>query len=237
VEQQLAALPGVRSAAASMIALMTNSDWSSTVKVAGRQTKEGEDMNPNVNAVGPGFFATIGQPLIGGRDFSAKDVVGAPRVVIVNETFAKYFFGTENPLGRHIGWGHDATASMEIVGVAKDTKMSGLRQQQPRVVYTPYMQQREIGQITFYVRGRGDAVSVGASARDALRRVDPNLPIFDMKTMSTTIDDSLFIERMVASPVAFGGLATLLAAIGLYGAMSYTVARRTRDLTSRPPST
>ena len=93
------------------------------------------------------------------------------------------------------------------------------------------MQETEIGQMTFYVRARGDATSVGASVRQVAQRVDPNLPIFDMKTMTTVMDESLFIERMVAAlSVAFGGLATLLAAIGLYGVMSYTVARRTREI-------
>jgi ABC-type antimicrobial peptide transport system permease subunit len=93
------------------------------------------------------------------------------------------------------------------------------------------MQEPEIGQMTFYVRARGDAASVGASVRQVALRVDPNLPIFDMKTMTTVMDESLFIERMVAAlSVAFGGLATLLAAIGLYGVMSYTVARRTREI-------
>jgi predicted permease len=231
LEQQLALLPDVRSASASVIALMTNSEWSSTVKVEGYKAKEGEDMNPSVNGVGPGYFATMGQPLVNGRDFSVKDVTGAPRVAIINETMAKYFFGADDPLGRHIGWGRDKTPDIEIVGVARDSKTATMRQEAKRFVYVPYMQEEEIGQITFYVRARGEAAGVGASVRQVAKRVDPNLPIFDMKTMTSVMDESLFIERMVAAlSVAFGGLATLLAAIGLYGVMSYTVARRTREI-------
>jgi putative ABC transport system permease protein len=231
LEEQLAQLPDVRAAAASVIPLMTDSTWSSTVKVEGYQSKEGEDMNPSVNGVGPGFFATMGQPLVRGREFSLKDVSGAPKVAIINETMAKYFFGSDNPLGRHLGWGRDKGPDMEIVGVVRDSKSATLRQEVKRFVYVPYMQEDEIGQMTFYVRARGDAASVGASARQVAQRVDPNLPVFDMKTMTTVMDESLFIERMVAAlSVAFGGLATLLAAIGLYGVMSYTVARRTREI-------
>ena len=231
MQEQIAQLPDVRSTSASVIALMTNSDWSSTIKVEGYKPKEGEDMNPLINAVGPGFFDTIGQPLLAGRDFTVKDADGAPRVAIVNETLAKYFFGNDNPIGRHIGWGRDKTTDIEIVGVARNAKMSTLRQEPKRVVYTPYMQEPEIGQITFYARARGDAAAIGASVRQVAQRVDPNLPIFDMKTMNAVVDESLFLERMVAAlSVAFGGLATLLAAIGLYGVMSYTVARRTREI-------
>src|SRR5829696_6661270 len=231
LEEALAQLPDVRSATASVIPLMTNSEWSSTVKVEGYKTKEGEDMNPSVNGVGPGFFATMGQPLVTGREFARKDVSGAPRVAIINETMAKYYFGSGNPLGRHIGWGRDKTLDIEIVGVARDSKSATLRQEAKRFVYVPYMQEAEIGQMTFYVRARGDATGVGASVRQVAQRVDPNLPIFDMKTMTAVMDESLFIERMVAAlSVAFGGLATLLAAIGLYGVMSYTVARRTREI-------
>src|SRR6185503_17036739 len=231
LEEQLAQLPDVRSATGSVMPLMTNSDWSSTVKVEGYKPKDGEDMNPMVNAVGPGFFATMGQPLASGREFSVKDVTGAPRVAIINETMAKYFFGTDSPLGRHIGWGRDKNPEIEIVGVARDSKTTTLRQEAKRAVYVPYMQEEEIGAMTFYVRARGDASGVGASVRQVAQRVDPNLPIYDMKTMAVVLDESLSIERMVAAlSVAFGGLATLLAAIGLYGVMSYTVARRTREI-------
>jgi predicted permease len=231
MQDQLAQLPEARSATASVIPLLTNTDWSSTIKVEGYRPREGEDMNPLVNAVGPGFFDTLAQPLLAGRDFTVKDVNGAPRVAIVNETLAKYYFGTDNPIGRHIGWGRDKTPDIEIIGVTRDAKMSSLRQEPRRVVYTPYMQEPEIGAMTFYIRARGSASSIGTTARQVAQRVDPNLPIFDMKTMSTVVDESLFLERMVAAlSVAFGGLATLLAAIGLYGVMSYTVARRTREI-------
>jgi predicted permease len=231
MQEQVSQLPDVRSATASVIALLTDSNWSSTMQVEGYTPKDGENMNADMDAIGPGFFTTLGQPLVAGREFTVKDGASAPKVAVINETMAKAFFGAENPLGRHLGRGGDKVPAIEIVGIVKDSKTSTLRTEPRRYVYTPFPQEDELGQMTFYVRARGSASSIGASVRQVAQRVDPNLPIFEMKTMTAVVDESLFLERMVAAlSVAFGGLATLLAAIGLYGVMSYSVARRTREI-------
>jgi predicted permease len=177
MQERLAQLPDVRSVAGSVIPLMTDSNWSSTVKVEGYTSKEGEDMNPDVNGVGPGYFATLGQPLIVGREFTVKDVTGAPKVAIINETMAKLHFGSGNPIGRRIGWARDKTPDIEIVGVAKDSKTSTLRREIRRFVYVPHAG-GEIGQLTFYVRARarrGEHRQLGARDGAARRRQPADL--------------------------------------------------------------
>jgi predicted permease len=228
--QELGAMPGARQVSLAEVAAMTDSTAAATVRVDGYKAQEGEDMNPNVNAVGAGYFATLGIPLVSGREFTGADREGAPRVAIVNETFARYFFGRENAIGRRFGFGRDKDVDIEIVGVVKDSRFESMRREIARFVYTPYAQGTEIGGMTYYLRLRGDD-SAGGAVREAVRRVDPRVPVVDLRTMRAQIAQSLFVERAVAAlSAAFGLLATLLAAIGLYGLMSYSVACRTREI-------
>jgi len=232
IQDELLGVPGVVSASGADVALMTDSSFGNTLRILGYEPKQGESTNAYFNSVAPGFFETLGIPLLAGRGVGLSDVDGAHKVAVVNEVFAHRFFETESPLGRRFGMGQRTTTfDYEIVGVVRDGKNASMREEPKPFVYVPFMQDDTVGGLTYYVRSSVKPDSFGAQLRAAVARVDPTLPVTGLKTMRAQIGESLFVERMVAAlSAAFGLLATLLATIGLYGVTSYAVAERTREI-------
>jgi len=232
LQNNLSALPGVQDVATSELGVLKGNDMMRTVYVEGYRAKEGEDLNPNVDYVSPRFFSTMRIPLVAGREFTSGDSAAAPKVAIISEKMAQFFFPKENPLGHRFAFGDGKNKpDIEIVGVVKDSRSVGLRVEVPRFVYLPYQQDPNVDEITFFVRTTQDPARTGTALRKVVHDLDPNLPVFQMKTMETQVDEALFTDRIVAVlSCFFGFLATLLASLGLYGVMAYTVARRTREI-------
>jgi putative ABC transport system permease protein len=242
--ERLQSHASVTSVAFAAMGLLEGNEWDSTITIEGYAAKPGENMNPYCNAVSPDYFRTIGIPLLVGRDFHVRDVLFEERdlkpdeppsfrVAIVNESFVKHYFGNANPVGRRIGFGGDpgTKTPIEIVGVARDAKYMDVRDEIPRQVFFPYLQGEEAGSAVIYMRSTQDPLTAFAAARHAVQSLDMNIPLYNMRTMERQVERSLLVERFIATlSTAFGILATLLAVIGLYGVMAYTVARRTREI-------
>jgi len=241
---ELKAIPGVRSVGLAFLRILENNESDSWLTIEGYHPKATETPDAYMNWIGPGYFATLGVPILAGRDFTEKDIERQqhgekpddtePRVVIVNEKFAKRFFGSaRNAIGRHAGYGIDpgTKADMEIVGVVKDIKYTNLRDEVPIQMFEPYLANDFVSSMTVYVRTAMNPDQFFSVARSKVRGLDANLPVYGLRTMDDQISNSLLTERLIASLSAvFGFLATLLAVIGLYGVMAYTVARRTREI-------
>jgi putative ABC transport system permease protein len=231
IRDALLAEPGVRAASISDLPFMTNSDNSSTIKIPGYEPKEGEDMNPNFAAVAPDFFLTLGIPVVDGRPIREGDGPEAPEVAVVNESFARRYFGGQ-ALGKRFGYGRPPRhQDVEIVGIVKDGKAVSLREEQRRFVFLSHAQREVLGGMTYYVRTAGEPDALMGRVNAIVRGVNPDLPVSELKTMRAQVRESLFVERMVAAlSAAFGVLATMLAALGLYGVMAFAVALRTREI-------
>ena len=229
VQQRLSALPGAVSATASSHLLLSGGSRSSGIWVPGYTPSPEERSIVRVLPAGPDFFRTMKLPLLRGRDFSARDSENAPGVAVVNEAFVKRYFDGRDPMGQRIRW--DRTKpDMEIIGVAKDAKYNSLRKDTPATVYHPFTQ-ANIYSMHFEVRTVANPKALIPDVRRAVAALDRNVPLYDVKTQTEQIDELLIQERLFAKLMSFfGGLALLLACVGLYGLMSYAVARRTGEI-------
>jgi len=229
--ERLGSLPGVRSAALANMPLLANSTNSTSIVVQGRTYTTGQRDSINRLVVSPGFFETMQMPTRVGRGITDRDDQKAPKVVVINETAARRYFANENPIGQHFGSRPETAGDLEVVGIVRDAKYDSVRDGVPPTMYVPYLQVPRPPQGVFYVRTSGDPASAIGSIREAVRALDPTLPLRNVITQSEQVEKRLGQERAFAQAyVLFGALALLLASIGLFGLMSYSVARRTNEI-------
>ncbi len=230
LQEKIRAIPGVVSVGGASVPVLAEQNWQNGAHVEGYRPAAGEDINPGWNQMLPGFFSTMRVPIIAGREFTEADAAQSQKVVIVNETFVKrYVHG--RALGLHLGWGGSGPMPFEIVGVVKDLKGGDLKEAAKPWTYTAALQDETPSAMTFYVRTGQEPITMTQSIREVLRKLDPLLPMFDIKTVEQQIEETHYIDRLFAwLSSSFGLLATLLASVGLYGVTSFAVARRTHEI-------
>jgi len=223
----------LRGATVSKDGLFSGSESADPIAVEGYTPKAGDEMHSRMDHVGPGYFSTLGIPILMGREIEAQDAPGSIRAAVVNQTFARRFFPNTNPIGKHVRDTYSGNpAEMIVVGVAADAKYNDLREKALPRIYAPLANPMWENPAAFYeVRTYADPQAVAATLRRVVQEAAPTLPPIKVHTMSWLVDDSLQTDRFIEQLAgAFSLLALLLAAIGLYGLMAYTVSRRTRDI-------
>jgi predicted permease len=230
LEERMLGAPGVTDVAYSDgVPLGFEPSWWEELRIEDYAPRPNENMNIFRNVISPGYLSLLHIPLVEGRNFTVQDNENAPNVMIVNEAFVRRFFAGRNPIGKKIhGWGE----WFRVVGVAKDAKYHYLGESTPAYFYVPFRQVfREDMNLAFYVRSKGNPESALASLRTQARALDPNVTVFDAAPMSEFIGASLYPQKIAASLMTvLGAIALLLAAVGLYSVMAYSVAQRTQEI-------
>jgi predicted permease len=231
---RLASLPGVGSVTFSENGLFSGTESATAVATEGFEPSGDADRTARFDHAGPGYFTTVGISLLAGRDLAATDRQGAPGVTVINQTMARFYFPSRNPIGRHIRVNADEASgvTLEVVGVARDALDHSFRQPPVRRFYVSYLQPIDgITTANFEIRTSSAATAIFPAVRQEVARFNPNLQILSLKSATALMDEDVGSERLIARLSSFfGALAVLLAVIGLYGVMSYTVARRTNEI-------
>jgi predicted permease len=237
IQERLKVLPGVDAVTLSEVAYISGSMENTNFLPEGERIEPGKDQSAWNNAVGAGFFHTMGIPILAGRDFNANDVAMSPKVGIISESLARRAFPGQNPIGKHfLAHFHPLEGKpgdlIEVVGVCGDTRYWSLKDDPSGVFYQPYLQTRNLDfGATYEIRTSLSPAAIVPSLRKAVQAIDPDLPLQDVRTQQEQIDASMQQERIIAALTAsFGMLAVVLACVGVYGVMAYSVAQRTSEI-------